>query len=77
MLRRTLLLATSLLLAVRLSAQVPPPVNPPAIPPIPALLPPSPPNLGQLSPGNEPPVTLQMLDTDVKDVLGLDRKSVV
>lgn len=46
----------------------------PSATPIPPLLPPNPPNLGQVSTGNEAPVTLQMLDTDVKDVLGLYEK---
>ncbi|MEO6786871.1 MAG: hypothetical protein ABI318_12120, partial [Chthoniobacteraceae bacterium] len=81
MLRRTLLLALSLLPAFRLPAQVPPPFPPPqanpaipGFPPSPALLPPNPPNARQLSPGITAPVTLQMLDTDVKDVLGLYEK---
>ena len=77
MLRRSLFLATSLLFAVRLSAQVPPPppiILPspiPAVPPIAPLLPSNPMNIPPTSVGGEQPVPLQLLDIDVKDLLAM------
>ena len=75
--RRTLLLATSLIFTVRLPAQVqpPPPVNPPVINPgFPALPPPGAPNPMinmAAGGGSNMPVQLQLLDTDVKDVIAM------
>jgi type II secretion system protein D len=69
-LRRTLLLATSLTLAVRLTAQVPPPINPATVnPAIPPPLQPTPANNLPIPAGGEQPVQLQVLDMDVKDLL--------
>ena len=72
---RTFLLLPSLLTGIPLLAQVPVPVNPPvpaAVQPFPPATPVSPatqPNFPPALPGTEATVPLQMLDTDVKDVL--------
>ena len=73
---RTFLLLPSLLLGIRLCAQVPVPVNPPPVPGTPPGFPPAmpvspntPPNFPPAALGNEANVPLQLLDTDVKDVL--------
>ncbi len=79
MFRRTLLLATSLIFTGRLCAQVPlpPPLNPPVVnpsfPPVPSPGVPNPmPILSTPTPANSnAPVQLQLLDTDIKDVLGM------
>ncbi len=73
---RTLLLSTSIFAAIRLSAQVPLPMAPPAVPP-PAVPPPVapavpiPPFAGGMPgvPGGEQTTRLELLDTDIKDVL--------
>ena len=76
---RSLLLLTSLLFAIPLAAQVPPPVNPPQVPaPVlpapPSAFPPVPamtqPGLAPGVPGGEPMLPMMMLDLDVKEVLG-------
>ncbi len=75
---RNFLLLPSLLLGIRLCAQVPVPmpVNPPPVPGTPQTFPPAmplspntPPNFPPQPLSNEATVPLQMLDTDVKDVL--------
>ena len=75
---RTLLLTTSLLFAIPLQAQVPPPLNPPTVPTVAPPFPPVPaipqPNLAPAPAGTEQSVPLQMLDTDVTQVLALYEK---
>ncbi len=77
-LRRYLLLSSILFFTARVPAQVPPPVPSPiavpGVPPIPSPIPPAPDGNQFPIPGGGSPVPLQMLDTDVKDVLALYEK---
>ena len=78
---RTILLLPSLLVGIRLCAQVPVPVNPPpapgtapVFPPAAPISPAASPNFSPPLPGTEATVPLQILDTDVKDVLVMYEK---
>ena len=75
---RISLLTTTLLFAMPLPAQVPPQTNTPAVPlpppPLPMIPPVNPQNVPPGFPGAEATVPLQMLDTDIKDVLNMYEK---